>query len=258
MKILYFGNNWLGYQVLKCLKEHGDEVVGLVIHPPRKQKYVSEIRQIANLPSARIFDGDKLNNPELIESIKSLAPDIGLAVLFDYILKPEFLSIFPQGVVNLHPSYLPYNRGQYPNVWSIIEGTPSGVTLHYMDEGIDTGAIIAQKRVPVEMVDTGETLYRKLEQASLALFSESWPLVRAGRAPRISQSGEIGTYHGTHDVEAINEIDLDRPYVARDFINVLRARTFPPYKGAYFIANGKRVYMRLGLEYGEEGLTHEG
>ena len=258
MRILYFGNNWLGYQVLKCLKEQGAEVVGLVIHPPRKQKYASEIRQVANLPSARVFDGAKLNNPDLIESIKSLAPDIGLAVLFDYILKPELLSIFPQGVVNLHPAYLPYNRGQYPNVWSIIEGTPSGVTLHYMDEGIDTGAIIAQKRVPVEMVDTGETLYRKLEQASLALFSKSWPLVRAGRAPRVPQSGEIGTYHRTDDVEAIDEIDLDRADVARDLINVLRARTFPSYKGAYFIANGKRVYMRLGLEYGEEELTHEG
>ena len=257
MRILYLGNNLLGYQVLKYLKEQGDEVVGLVIHPPPKQKYASEIQQVANLPSDRIFDGAKLNNPELTESIKGLAPDIGLSVLFDYILKPELLSIFPQGVINLHPAYLPYSRGQYPNVWSIIEGTPSGVTLHYVDEGIDTGAIIAQKSVPVEMVDTGETLYRKLERASLALFSESWPLVRAGRALRTPQSGEIGTYHRTDDVEALDEIDLDRAYGARDLINVLRARTFAPYKGAYFTANGKRVYMRLGLEYGEEGLTHE-
>ena len=258
MRILYLGNNWLGWQILKWLKEQGEEIAGLAIHLPRKQKYASGIRQVANLPSDKIFDGAKLNDPELIESIKSLAPDIGLSVLFDYILKPEFLSIFPQGVVNLHPAYLPYNRGQYPNVWSIIEGTPSGVTLHYMDEGIDTGAIIAQKKVPVEMVDTGETLYRKLEQASLALFSESWPLVRAGKAPRTPQRGETGTYHRTDDVEAIDEIDLNRAYVARDLINVLRARTFPPYKGAYFTANGKRVYMRLGLEYGEKGLTHEG
>jgi len=76
MRILYLGNNWLGWQILKWLKEQGEEIAGLAIHPPRKQKYASEIRQVANLPSDKIFDGAKLNDPELIESIKSLAPDI--------------------------------------------------------------------------------------------------------------------------------------------------------------------------------------
>lgn len=257
MQILYLGNNWVGWQVLKWLKEQGEEIAGLVVHPPHKQKYVGEILQVANLPSSRIFDGSQLHKHEVMEAIKELAPSIGLSVLFDYILKREFISMFPQGVVNLHPAYLPYNRGQYPNVWSIIEGTPSGVTLHYIDEGIDTGDIIAQKEVPVEPVDTGETLYRKLERASVELLQEIWPLIKAGKAPRIPQRNEAGTYHRTQDVATIDEIDLDRAYIARDLINILRARTFPPYKGAYFIANGKRIYIRLQLEYGEEGVVHE-
>lgn len=252
MKILYLGNNWLGYQILKWLKEQGEEIVGLVIHSPHKRKYGVEILQVADLPPDRILDGAQLHNSDVIEAVREWAPDIGLSVLFDYLLKPELLSIFRHGVVNLHPAYLPYNRGQYPNVWSIIEGTSSGVTLHYIDEGIDTGDIIAQEEVPIELVDTGETLYRKLEQASVDLFTEIWPQIKAGKAPCRPQKGEVGTYHRTRDVEAIDEIDLDRAYSARDLINILRARTFPPYKGAYFKVNGRRVYIRVQLEYGEE------
>lgn len=257
MRVLYLGNNWVGWQVLKWLKEQGEEIVGVVIHPTRKQKYASEILEAAALPSSRVFDGSCLHEPEVIEAVRQLRPDIGLSVLFDYVLKPDFLSLFGQGVVNLHPAYLPYNRGQYPNVWSIIEGTPSGVTIHYINEGIDTGSIIAQKEVQVEPVDTGETLYRKLEQASIELFQETWPLLKRRQVSRISQSSEAGTYHRTPDVGAIDKIDLDSTYLARDLINILRARTFPPYTGAYFMVNGKRVYMRLQLEYGEEGVPRE-
>jgi methionyl-tRNA formyltransferase len=252
MRILYLGNNWVGWQVLKWLKEQGEEIAGLVIHPPRKQKYAKEILRAAGLPAAKVFDGSRLAQPEVMAAIRKLAPDIGLSVLFDYILKPEFLSIFPQGVVNLHPAYLPYNRGQYPNVWSIIENTPAGVTLHYIDKGTDTGDIIARKEVAVEPVDTGETLYRKLERASVALFRETWPLVRSGKATRAPQGSEPGTCHRTKDVEAIDEIHLDETYVARDLINVLRARTFPPYPGAYFMHQGRRIYLRLQLLYEEQ------
>jgi len=249
MRILYLGNNWVGWQVLKWLKKQSEEIVGLVVHPPHNQKYGSEILKAADLPSSGVFDGSELHKPEVTKAIRDLAPDIALSVLFHYILKPEFLAVFPQGIVNLHPAYLPYNRGQYPNVWSIIEGTPAGVTLHYIDVKIDTGDIIAQREVPVEPVDTGEILYRKLEQASVELFQETWPLIKEGKATRMPQSGEAGTYHLTKDVESVDKIDLDRIYIARDLINILRARTFPPYKGAYFTSNGRKVYLSLQLGY---------
>jgi len=252
MKILYLGNNWLGYKILDWLKEQGDEIVGLVIHAPQNQKYVKEILQVADLDPSRILEGNQLDKPEVIETIRAWKPDIGISILFDYIFKPELFSILPQGIINLHPSYLPYNRGQYPNVWSIIDGTPSGVTLHYIDEGIDTGDIIAQKEVPVEPVDTGETLYRKLERASIELFKETWSQIKAGEAPRMAQKSEAGTYHRTRDVESIDEIDLECSYIARDLINILRARSFPPYRGTYYRDAGKRVYINLQLEYGEE------
>ena len=174
MRILYMGNNWVGWQVLKWLKTQHEQIAGLVVHPTQKQRYGKEIIEAAGLPSERIFEGPRLTQPEVVASIRRLEPDIGLSILFDYILKPELISIFPKGVINLHPAYLPYNRGQYPNVWSIIEGTPSGVTLHYIDNKVDTGDIIARKKVPVAITDTGETLYRKLERASVSLFKNTY------------------------------------------------------------------------------------
>ena len=241
------GNNWVGWQIMRYLKERDEHIVGLVVHPKHKQRYGENIVESARLNSALIFDGSKLRERDIFQAIKTLKPDIGLSIFFGYVLSKEIIDLFPLGIVNLHPSYLPYNRGTYPNVWSIVEGTPSGITLHYIDKGIDTGDIIAQKEVSVEWTDTGETLYRKLERASVVLFREQWPLIREGKEQRTSQSGMEGTYHPTQDVQGIDEIDLDQRYTARDLINIIRARTFPPYKGAYFGDANKKIYMRIQL-----------
>jgi methionyl-tRNA formyltransferase len=253
MRIVLFANNWVGWQAARWLKERGDNLVGLIVHPPERRKYGEEILKTVALPENRVFDGSQLRRPDTLQAVKNLRADIGLSVYFGYILLTEFFQIFPAGVVNLHPSYLPYNRGTYPNVWSIIEGTPAGATLHYIDAGIDTGDIIAQRQVPVEPVDTGKTLYRTLEEASLELLKDTWPLILSGQTGRRPQSSEEkSTFHRTRDVEKIDEIDLDRAYSARELIDLLRARTFPPYSGAYFRVGNRKVYLRLELLYEED------
>lgn len=252
MRILFLGNNWVGWQIVKWLKERNEEIVGLVIHPSQKRKYGDEIVGSAQVSPKNVFDGSQLHKRNVTDLIKALHPDIGLSVLFGYLLQPKFLDLFPAGVINLHPACLPYNRGTYPNVWSIVEGTPAGATLHYIDGGIDTGDIIAQLRVPIEPVDTGEMLYRKLEQACVNLFKETWPSIRSGQVPRLSQGERAGTYHQTKDVQDIDRIVLDRTYTAKGLIDVIRARTFPPYPGAYFIHAGRKVYLRLQLLYEEQ------
>jgi len=252
MRILFLGNNWVGWQVMHWLREQNEQIVGLAVHPSHKRKYGDEIMNSAQVSPARVFDGSQLRQPEVLQAIKALQPDIGLSVLFGYVLQPEFLDLFPAGVINLHPAYLPYNRGAYPNVWSIVERTPAGVTLHYIDAGVDTGDIIAQRQVPIEPVDTGETLYRKLEQACVELFKETWPLILSGQALRIRQRSDEGTYHRIGDVERIDHIDLDRRYTARELIDVIRARTFPAYPGAYFIHDERKVCLRLQLLYEEQ------
>ena len=247
MRILFLGNNWVGWQVAKWLKEQNEQIVGLVVHSPEKQKFYNKLIAQINIDPKYIFYGSELRNIEIIDFIKALRPDIGLSIFFGYILKQEFLDLFPLGVINLHPSYLPFNRGQYPNVWSIIDGTPAGATLHYVDSGVDTGDIVSQKKVYVEQKDTGQSLYKKLEFACFELFIETWPLIKSGKTLRTKQDRNEGTYHCTSDVAKLDQINLNKSYSAMELFNIVRARTFPPYPGAYYVDNGKKVYLRLQL-----------
>ncbi len=258
MRILFLGNNWVGWQVVSWLKEQMGEIVGLVVHPPHRARYRDKIIESAGVDPEFIFDGSKLRQSDIITKVRELKPDIGVSALFGYILRPEFLRLFGSGCINIHPALLPYNRGAHSNVWSIVDETPAGVTIHYIDEGVDTGKVIAQERVQIEPVDTGETLYWKLELACVELFKKTWPLIYSGRATSVVQNPGKGTYHRVRDMENIDEIDLNRTYAAAELINILRSRTFPPYPGAYFLHEGKKVYLRLQLLYEDELDTESG
>jgi methionyl-tRNA formyltransferase len=255
MRIVFFGNNWVAWQVAQQLKAYGENTVGLVLHPPGRRKFGREIEETFNLEPSAVFDASTLRDPGLRNAIAALRPDLGLSVFFGYVFQPEFIAVFPSGIINVHPAFLPYNRGAYPNVWSIVDGTPAGATIHYVDAGIDTGRIIGQKEVSVEPTDTGETLYWKLARACVELFAEAWPLIRSNRVPSIVQP-EGGTSHRLADVAAIDEIDLDATYQARRLIDVIRARTFPPFPGAYFKVGERRVYLQLKLVW-EEDLSRD-
>lgn len=251
LRLIAFVNNRLGWKIMEWLSDRDENIVGIVLHPHAQRKYGQEILE-AVPDGAEVFSASFLREDETIQNIRLLHPDIGLSVLFDYILSERILEIFPKGILNLHPGYLPYNRGQYPNVWSIVDETPAGTTLHYLDPGIDTGPIVAQQRVRKEPIDTGGTLYRKLECASLKMFQRSWPKIIAGAIDPRPQDPDAGTYHRTDDVEEIDRINLGESYIARDLLNILRARTFPPHESAYFVQDGRKVYVRVDLEYADE------
>lgn len=253
MKTLLLINGWVGWKVAEWLAGQNDcEIVGAVLHPEDKRKRGEDILSV--LPrNTPIFDGSRINDADQIAEFNNLNPEIAISVFFGYILKSEFINMFPKGVVNLHPSFLPYNRGSYPNVWSIIDGTPAGVTMHYIDEGIDTGDIFAQKEVPIALDDTGATLYKKLDQECVQLFQETWPDLVSGNIKRKPQVLEDGTEHKVSDVEEIDEINYSDKYVAQDLIDILRARTFPHYPGAYIRdENGDKIFMRIQFSREEE------
>ncbi|MBI3011131.1 MAG: pseudaminic acid synthase [Candidatus Omnitrophica bacterium] len=244
MRIVFLGNNWVAWQALRWLKAQGELIVGLVVHPPHKQRYGEELLSTVAGDATKCFDGSRLREPGTIAAIRDLQVEMAVSVSFGYRLDPSFLALFPRGVINLHAGYLPYNRGTHPNIWSIVEGTPAGATLHYVDAGIDTGDIIAQRAIPVEPTDTGETLYRKLERVCMELLMATWPSIRDGTAPRHPQPSG-GTAHQRRDVERIDEIAPERRYTARELIDILRARTFPPYPGAYLRHGGQKISLRL-------------
>lgn len=108
------------------------------------------------------------------------------------LITPDILESLPQGVINIHPSFLPWNRGYHPNFWSIVSGTPAGTTIHYIDEGIDTGAIIAQVRAPILSTDTLRSSYERLRRMSVTLFQELWPIIRTKQVVGILQEVRSG------------------------------------------------------------------
>lgn len=245
-RVVFLGNNDLGVKVLKFLKGQQQQLVGLVVHPRGKAKKRKMLIQLAKLPKNKIFEGELINDPQTIKQIKALEPDILVSVMFGYILKKEVLGAARFGGINLHPAYLPYNRGAHPNVWSIVEGTPAGVTLHTIDAGIDTGKILAQEKVGVEPIDTGKTLYQRLENAAYELFIKTWPKLVKGEIKTQPQPKE-GSFHSVKDLQETDEINLNKKYTGKDLINTLRARTFPPHEGAYFKVGTKKIFVRVRL-----------
>ncbi len=247
MRILYCGNNRVGRRLLQWLVDRGETIVAVAVHPPERSRYRDEILHLAQAARAKIIRADRLHDPDVIETLQSAGVDVGLSVFFGYLLGKPLIELPAAGFFNVHPALLPWNRGSHPNVWSIVEQTPAGATVHYVDEGIDTGDTVCQKQVPVDPADTAKTLYQKLEQACEDVFHEAWPQIRAGRAPRHPQDASKATIHKKSDLARLDEIDLSATYTGAEIVDWLRARTFPPFPPACFVRNGKRVYCSVEL-----------
>lgn len=177
--------------------------------------------------------------------------DLGVSWMYRKVLKPEHIKAVRLGIINNHPSYLPHGRGADPSVWSIANGEPAGVSMHWIDEGIDTGPIIAQREVASYSTDTWEDLYVRLAFGMFLLFSETWPLLEECnfKVPGVKQGDD---YPARRKIDVNNLDNLERSFgkgVARKFVNTLRARTFPGKPSAYITDDdGKKIYVRVTLE----------
>lgn len=249
MKIFLLANNWVGLEVAKYLKKRKENIIALGIAPVEKQKFTKEIIKTVNLPKRLIFDGSTLRDPTVVNKIKELAPDIIIGAFWVTILKPEIINIPPYGCINFHPGYLPYNRGVNPNVWPMVEDTPAGVTLHYIDSNIDTGDIVARRIVEINPYDTAKTLYDKTLIEIVKLFKEQWPLIKKGENAIIPQSKfhDKPTFHLAKDLEKLDKIDLDRKYTGRQLINILKSRSYKDRFFSYYFDRGKKVFIRVEL-----------
>ena len=247
MRLLLLLNNWNGWEVAKWLRQRDEDIVGLVLNNPDDQRFRDEILAALDMPSERVWLGSQLRNPDTLARLRELRPDIGISASFAYLLKPEMIQMFPHGCINLHAALLPYNGGWHTNVWPIIEGTPAGATVHYIDAGVDSGDIIAQRQIPVEQTDTGGTVHEKITRDLIELFKETWPSIREGKNSRTCQDRSKATSHRKAEIGEISRIDLDRVYRASELINLLRARTYLPYPSAYYVEGEKRTYVRIEL-----------
>ena len=150
----------------------------------------------------RSFHDEVVCSEEPINPESAIISGIDIIVSYGYrhIIKRPIIEMFPNKIINLHISLLPWNRGADPNLWSFLEDTPKGVSIHYIDSGVDTGLLVAQKRVEMFADDTLATSYDKLTQSIRKLFFECWPDIRNGRIQGIKQA-DGGSAHRMKDRE---------------------------------------------------------
>ena len=248
MKIICFANNTVGLETVRYLRKANAEIVTLVVHEPAKQKLADEIIAAANLPPENVITADTLGHSDTLEQIAALKPDCGVSAFFGYILRKPILDLFPRGVVNLHTSLLPLHRGSYPNVWTIVDQTAAGVTMHLVNEGVDTGPVLAQAEIQASPSDTGLSLNQRLESAVIELFQNNWDKFVSGELEPKPQDDSLASTHRANDTASIDCIDLDATVRAGDLIDILRARTYPPHRGAWFEIDGQKYFIELKIE----------
>jgi methionyl-tRNA formyltransferase len=159
-------------------------------------------------PDSPVLEWLKKNDENVFSTEEKITKDFVINKSFNFlisygyrfILKKEILDLFSDRAINLHISLLPFNRGADPNFWSFIEGTPKGVTIHYLDEGIDTGDIIVQKEISFVYLEdeTLSSTYYKLQKEIQNLFFQNWSLIKSQTNNRTSQEG-FSTSHKVKD-----------------------------------------------------------
>lgn len=150
--------------------------------------------------------------------------------------------------VNIHPGLNPFNRGWYPQVFSIINGLPAGATIHVMDEEIDHGDIIIQEQVQINSNENSLEVYNKVQAKEIELLNNVLDDILNATFNYFKPKSE-GNYNSIQDYKNMCEIDLDKKVTMREAINFLRAMTHPPYKNSYFIdEDGHKVFVSIELE----------
>lgn len=162
------------------------------------------------------------------EIIEYHRPDLLVSYNYRHIIKKEILSFLKNKAINLHISLLPCNRGAHPNLWSYLEDTPKGVTIHIINNGIDTGDILLQKKVYVnEQKDTLSSSYKILHEALQELFISNWDKLKNFKIiPKPQGTG--GNFHNMEDFKRVSKILGDEGWEVK--ISEIKKR-FMNFKG---------------------------
>lgn len=159
------------------------------------------INWLRNDAKEDVIVSNDIISKEMVEQHK---PDILISYNYRYLIKKDVLDLLSHRAINLHTSLLPWNRGAYPNVWSFLEDTPKGVTIHYIDEGLDTGNIIVQKEVFIdEEKETLKSSYEILNREIQEVFKKNWDKIKADQLQSQKQRGG-GAYTTSEKVNSLS------------------------------------------------------
>lgn len=199
-------------------------------------------------------------DPEKLKSIGAKAIDMKNAEhiekiihYYDILFSLHCKQIFPTNLVNnkpcinLHPGLNPYNRGWFPQVFSIINKFPIGATLHLMDEMVDHGEVIDQKEVQLNETDTSYDLYRKVIEAEKEVLSNNLNEILNNNINSKPMTNQ-GNYNSISDFKKLCSLDMEHKGTLREHLDLLRALTHRGFDNAYFYSEGnKRVYVKIEL-----------
>lgn len=144
-----------------------------------------------------------ISQPITIVDIKNYNPDIVISYNYEYIVGTDVIDAMNSNIINMHISYLPWNRGFSPNLWSFLEDTPKGVTIHKLSSGLDKGDIMYQKRFEFDInKDTLESSYNFLNNAITELFKLHFDEIMSGDYQTRRQIDK-GSYHSKKDLEEL-------------------------------------------------------
>lgn len=140
-----------------------------------------------------------------VKELKDIRPDLIVSFNYRYIIKQDVIDCINGRILNLHMSYLPFNRGSSPNFWSHVEGTPAGVTIHLISAGLDKGDILFQKKVDFDVKkETFASTYECLRREIIQLFKDNWQRIKDGTYTPYSVA-EKGSYHCVRDLEEVEK-----------------------------------------------------
>jgi methionyl-tRNA formyltransferase len=235
MRIVFIGTGEIGVPTLQALQQSAEHTLATVV--TKIDKPVGRDQRIESPPIKKALAGTKIpvlqpariRDPESIEQIRALHPDVIVVMAYGQILPRAVLEIPRIACLNLHASLLPRWRGAAPVQAAIVAGDrETGITAMYMNEGLDTGDILLERKIDIAPGDTGGSLHDRLAQIAPEALLESLNLLAGGKAPRVPQNGALATQAPKLKREDGN-IDWSEP--AEEIERKIRA--YNPWPGAF-------------------------
>ncbi|WP_289021497.1 dTDP-4-amino-4,6-dideoxyglucose formyltransferase [uncultured Salegentibacter sp.] len=208
---------------------------------------------ISPFSDKNLFENDLVQEVKVYD-LKKTSTISSIIEQYDLVFSMHCKQIFPSKLVqnvkciNIHPGYNPFNRGWYPQVFSIIHDLPIGATIHEIDEKLDNGPIIDRIQVDKNAWDTSLDLYERVVEAEIKLLKKNLPKILEGKYLTIKPEFSGKTYL-KKDFKKLLEIDTSEKITSIGFINRLRALTHGDYKNSYFIdpETGKKIFVKIQL-----------
>ncbi len=256
MRVVFMGTPDFSVGTLKALAVAGHEIAGVVSQPDKpkgrgKNLQPTPVKEAAMELGLPVYQPKKVRDPEFLEVLKELNPEVIVVVAFGQLIPKSILELAPYGCINVHASLLPKYRGAAPIQWAVIDGEPeTGVTIMRMDEGLDTGDMISKVTVPVSADETGGSLFDKLSEAGAKLLVETLPSLEAGTAVFEKQPEESSTAYAGMIKKSMGDLDWNRP--AEELERLIRGLN--PWPSAYTKLDGKtlKIWKAQVLEEKEE------